>query len=135
MQEKQAQRACFGLFHVRVVVDVFLAVTVVSVAAGAIAEFQFRITHICPSADSAPMGVGRFYGSNGSLVRTGRPELYGAGCAGGLFTEQPPGIGLPGSGNQIQNIPAKEQEIVGDSNQGKQVVRKCVDIGEDGKEC
>ena len=40
-----------------VIVDMILAVTVVAVASGAIAEFQFRIGYICASAYSAPMGV------------------------------------------------------------------------------
>lgn len=45
------------LLNMGMVIDVILAVAVISVATGAITEFQLRVAHICASADSAAVGV------------------------------------------------------------------------------
>ena len=94
-----------------VVIDVFLAVAVVAVTAGAIPKFQFGITDIRSTTDGAFVGIGGFDGSGSCLVRAGRGEgddlrlpLFAAFFA----LKHPSGIGLPSNGNEIQHILTEE---------------------------
>ena len=50
---------CFLLLNMCVVTDVVLAITVITVATGTIAELQLRIANICASAYGASVGVVR----------------------------------------------------------------------------
>ena len=67
-----------------VVVNVFLAVTEISITPGTVAEFQRRMGHICPAAHTATVGVGgcllfRPLNDNGSAgldMGTSRSVLY-----------------------------------------------------------
>ena len=107
-----------------VVVDVILAVAVVAIAAGAVTEVQLRVTHICPPADGAFVGVGGFYRGVACLVRAGRGEgdYLGRTLFLTLFAlKEPGGVGLPGDGDEIYRIFSEEQEIVGKGNQREEV--------------
>ena len=106
-----------------VVADMILTIAVISLAAGAVPEFQFRVRYIGATADSAPVGiigfcvngglVGERDGSNNSCLCCWR-------CLAGPLAEFCP----PGQGEDIQNIPPHKQQIVGDSHQGEEIVRE-----------
>ena len=101
-----------------VVVDVVLAVAVVAVALGAVAELQLRIGNIGAAADGAAVMVG-------SLGLGFLPGVEGDGTGFGLGLMEaagPPGLYPPGQGDKIGNILAEEQEVVGKGNQREQIV-------------
>ena len=94
-----------------------LAVAVVALAPGAVAELQLGVGNICPSADGAAVGVGGFGGSFCCLVGTGI-ELDDL-CLlllDRLLFEEPPGIEPPGQRQYVAYIGTKKQEIVGKGN-------------------
>ena len=106
-----------------VVVDMILAVAEIALAAGAIPELQLRVGQISPTADGAFMGIGRFGRCNGGLIGSGIGEGDGLRfLLGAAFFEQPPGVHPPGHGDHIEDIFAKEQEIVGKGNHGEQII-------------
>ena len=53
------------------IADMVFTVAVVALTAGAITEFQFRIAHISPAADSAFVGIVGLGLGNGGLVGAG----------------------------------------------------------------
>ena len=115
--------------YMLMVADMVLAVTVVALATGAIAELQFRVADISTAADGAFVGIGRLHTGSACLVRTGVGEWNRA--ASGpiwriilLFLEQPGSIDPPGHGKHIDNVLAEEQEIVGEAHQGHHIQRK-----------
>ena len=105
-----------------VIVDMVDAVAEIALAPGAVAEFQLRMLRIGPSADHAPVGVGRLGLGGGGFVRAGLGEgnHLGAFGFGSFLVEQPPGVEAPGHGEDIGNIPAEEEEIVGQGDHGEQ---------------
>ena len=124
------EKACrnFGrpcvLFNMGVVIDVVLAVAMVTLAPGAVAEFQLRIGHIRAAADGAFVGVGGFGRCHRCLVGTGVGEGDGFGFLRflGSSPEEAPGVHPPGHGEYIGHILAEEQEVVGKGDDGEQVV-------------
>jgi len=90
-------------FYMGMIVDMLLAVAMEALAAGAVPKFQIGMGHISATADGAFVIVGRFDRSGGCLIRAGGGEGYDLWTA--LFalfaTEQPPGICLPGDGDEI----------------------------------
>ena len=68
-----------------VIADVFFAVAVVAVAAGAVAEFQLRIGHIGSAADGAAVGVGGLHRGGAGSIRAGSGEGDHLGLARGLL--------------------------------------------------
>ena len=85
------------------IADVVFAVAVITVATGAVTEFQFRVGNISSSANGAAVGVGRFYTGVGSFIRAGGVELDGlfTGCAFGRFPEQTSCIDPPGHRDHV----------------------------------
>ena len=76
--KKASRRYTAGLcklFHVGVVTDVFCAVAVITLAPGAITEFKIRIFCIGSAADGTAVGIGRFWGSDRSLIGAGAGEM------------------------------------------------------------
>ena len=68
-----------------VVVDVFFAVAMIAVAAGAVTELQFRIAYIRASADGAAVGVRCLSRLRMLLIRCGKGNNFGpVGGIGGL---------------------------------------------------
>ena len=112
------------LLNMAMIGNMVLTVAVVTLTAGAIAEFQFRIGNIGSAADGATVGIGGFGGSSGSFIRARvkandfRFSLCGFDR---LLLEQAAKIDPPGKGNHIEYIFAKEQEIIGKGNDGKQI--------------
>ena len=107
-----------------VVVDMILAVAEVTFATGTIPELQLRVGEVGPAADSTFVSVRRFGGDNGSLIRSGIGEGDGL-CFlffGTALFEQPPDIHAPGHGDHIEDIFSKEQEVVGQGDNGEQIV-------------
>ena len=112
-----------------VIADVILAVAVIAAAAGIVTELQFRVGQIGTAADGAFMPVGRLDGGGAGLVGTsvGEGDCLRLFTAGSL-AEQPSGVGLPGHGDYIAYILAKEQEVIGKGDDGEQIIG--VGIGE-----
>ena len=109
-----------------------LAVAMITAAAGAIAEFQIRMTYICTPADGAFMGVGGFRLRGGCFVGAcgGEGDNFGTillGCVILLLSEKAPRIGPPGHGDHIQYIFAEEQEVVGKGDDGEAVIGEGID--------
>ena len=100
-----------------VVVDVVLAVAVVAVAPGAVAELQLRVGAVSAPADGAFVGI--------VLLDLGLAEGDGfVGCGvGGLFLELP----LPAPGQDIDHILAEEQKVVHQRDHREQIVGPGVD--------
>ena len=93
--------------------DVFFAIAVVALAAGAVAEFQIRVGNIRPAANGAAVIVGGFGGGHSGLIGTGGGErdyvgTLGFRCIFLLPLKQPGCIDPPGHGEYIHHIPAKE---------------------------
>ena len=107
-----------------VIIDMVLAVAMVALAPGTVAELQFRISHIGAAADGAFVGVGRLGLGHRGLVGAGVGERDGLCFWGGLgiLPEKPPGVHSPGHGEDIENILTKEQEIVGQGDDREQIV-------------
>ena len=109
------------LLNVGMVVNVIFTVAVITVASAAVTEFQFRIGHIGSAAYAALVGIvfpgGSAFGS-----------CLGEGDGAGVFHR--PGFCLsahadaPVEGNDIHNILAEEQEIVGNGDQREQIQRE-----------
>ena len=103
------------------IADVILTVAMVTVAPGAIAEFQFGIRFVGTAANRALV-------AEISRLRLGRTEGDAAGLGSGLlcgvFTAT---LDSPGVGKQIGDIPPHKQQIVGNSHQGEQIVGEAVD--------
>lgn len=91
----------------RVIADVLFAITIVSIALGAIAEVKFRIGNICTSAHSAAVIVIRLLLLLDMELNDFR--LY-SGFAGNM--ERFPEPQLQGHREDIQNIFSKENEII-----------------------
>ena len=109
------------LLNMCMITDVVFAVAVIAVAAGAITEFQLRIGHIGSAADGALVGVS-FLG-NLERSRTGSiGEGDSTGLGSGLLFEKSADFDPPGQRNHIQNILAKEQEVVSQGDQREQIV-------------
>ena len=106
-----------------VIADVLFAVAIISLAAGAVTEFQFWIADVRSAADRAAVGVRCFHRGLGGFVRTG-VELDDLCLLLGLFPEESSGIDSPAHGNDVQNVLAEEQEIVSQRNHGEQIVRE-----------
>ena len=108
------------------VVDMILAVAVVTAAAGAVTKFQIRIAHIGAAADDTSVGIGCLGFCGGCFVRAcvGEGDDLGLFLTGavGLFPEEAAGIGTPGTGEHVQHIWAEEQEVVCKRNHGEAVV-------------
>ena len=107
-----------------VVVNVFLAVTEISITPGTVAEFQLWIRNIRAAADGAAVVVVLLCGS----LCLGRPEGDRAGIDSpvdlfGLATE----LQLPGDRQQVDYIPTKEQDVICQSHQRKQIVGEAQD--------
>ena len=97
-----------------------LTVAVVTLAAGAVAELQLRMGYVSPAANGAAVGIGR----RGFL-------LVFRGCVKGndlrldrglLLSEQTGEFDPPASGDDILNIRTEEKQIVGDGNDGEEIV-------------
>ena len=86
-----------------VIADVILAVAVVAVAPGAVAEFQFRMIRIRPTANGAPMAVIRLFCS---LLGTERDRSGSVVMIYGFL-----GAALD-KGEKIQNIRANKKQII-----------------------
>ena len=99
------------------VADVVLAVAVVAIAPGTVAELQFGVGYICPAANGAAVGVGglRSCGLRGVGTCFGEGDHFGFFMAGwgGFLSDQALGVCLPGKRDNVQKILAKEQEVVG----------------------
>ena len=100
-------------------------VAVVSLAAGAVTEFQFRIGHVRAAADGTAMGIRCLGLGDAGLIGTGIGEghhlrLFGSTS---LFS-QALRIDPPAHGQDIQHIFAKEQEIVSKRNDREQIIRE-----------
>ena len=113
----------FVSFDMGVIVDMLLAVAMVTVAAAAIAEFQFRIRNIRSAAHGAAVGIRRCaflratVEGDGTGLLTGR--LFGRGmgyCFGRSL------LIFPNAGNNIQTILAKEQQVIQNGDQREQIV-------------
>ena len=108
-----------------VIIDVILAIAVVAAALGAVAEFQFRIGHVCPSADRAFVPVlGSVYhprtgmGCAGAAFLIGLcPICIGAAAIAGPATK----LILPAVGQNMDAIASKEQEIVQHGEQREEI--------------
>ena len=100
----------------RVVADMVFTVAMIAVTAGAVAEFQLRIAHVCATADLTSMGVV-------FCVRTGfRPGKCDGPCL--RFSAGTPHS--PGNGKNVYKIFSEEEEKVQNSNQREQIVgEKC----------
>ena len=101
-----------------VVIDMILAIAVIAVAAGTIAEFQIGIRNIRTPTYGAAVGVrssllGGREGDRSSAVR----------CFGTLFAHITV-IGTNGRGQEIHHILAGEQQEICNANQREQVVRE-----------
>lgn len=110
-----------GLLDMTVIVNMFFAVTVITLAAGTVTEFQFGIADICFAADCTAVCVGCLCGGLCRFVRTGI-KLDDFCFFLGVFPEQPAGIDSPAHGDHVHDIFAEEQEIVCQGNDGKQIV-------------
>ena len=102
------------------IVDVVLTVAVIALAAGTIPEFKLRITYIRSPTNRAAVCIGSFGSRCGCFIGAGAGEgdylgIIGFFCRAN-FSEKTTQICHPGYRNYIQNIFAKEQEIVGKSN-------------------
>ena len=111
----------FALVNVDVIADMLFAVTVVAVALGTVAKLQIGMAHISSSADGAAVVIG---GPGRFLCRV-NPELddfvpLGLRCLAELLLH----FDTPGTGQQIQNIRTKEQEVVCQGDDGKKVGRE-----------
>ena len=95
------------LFNMGMIADVILTVAEVTIALGAIAKLQLRIRNIRSAAKDTFMGVGR-------LRFLFCVDLY----INGLGAAAP----VPQTGNDILNIAAHKQKIVGKGHQGEQIV-------------
>lgn len=105
------------------IADVILTVTVVAVAAGTVTEFQFRVSRIRTAADSTLMGIRCLGNCIGCFIGTRVGERYRFVLLGSLsFTEKPSGIHPPGQRKYVQSILTKEEKIVGQSDDGEDVV-------------
>ena len=107
-------------------INMVLTVAVITLAPGAIPEFQLRIAYIRSSADGAAVGIGGFGRSGGCLIGAcagERDNLRPFGFFGGSYLpEKTAKICHPGYRDHIQNIFAKEQEIVGKSDYREEVI-------------
>ena len=105
-----------------VVIDVILAVTVIAIAFGAVAEFQLRIGHIRSSADGALVIVRGLLLSTGVGRCPGKGD--GTGLLFGLFGHLSTELDPPGHWDHIENILAEKQQVVGNGQQGKEIDRE-----------
>ena len=98
-----------------VIADMILAVAVITLAAGAVTEFQLRVGGVGSAADGAFVGVVCFGFGVGGLIGTGGREgddfAPGGGLSGG-----PSGVGPPAQRKNIDHIFSEEQEIVAQRN-------------------
>jgi len=104
------------------VADVLFTVAIVAPALGTVAEFQLRIGYISPAADSAAM---RVIGLGVCLWRVGACcfKLDNLGLLRLLLSLDHAGcFDPPGSGEDIQHILSKEQEIVCYGNHREEIV-------------
>ena len=99
------------------IVNVILAIAVISVAPGTVTELQFGVADIGATTYGTAMGVSRclFRG------RTFLTELDRSGALG-LLRLALGNIGR--KGDQVQNILSRKQQEVGKANQGEQVMRE-----------
>ena len=108
------------------VADMLFAVAVVAVAAGAVPEFQVRVSDIRFTAYSAAVCLGGACGR--CFAGVGRPKLdyfrAVSTIARGGLARGPVQFCSPGCGKQIHNVLTEEQQIVGDGNDGEKVGRE-----------
>ena len=107
------------LLDMSMIADMILTVAVVSVAAGAIAEFQLWIRYIGSAADGTAMGVGLLGSRPFCPLRWGEgnrpcPNLLGLASSMDLCP--------PSQRQQIADILAEEKQVVGKAHQGEQAV-------------
>lgn len=111
-----------------VIADVILAVTVVTVAPGAVPELQFRMGKVSSAADGTPMGVGCLGLCGGGFVGACvegdhlRLLLPAAGLSG--FAQHSAEICPPGKRDYIQHVLAEEEEVIGKGYDTEQIVGK-----------
>ena len=110
------------LLDMCMIADVIFAVAVISVAAGAVTEFQLRVGHIGSAADGTLVGVvffclGGSCGTGGSLG-----EGDGACFLDRLLFEKSADLDPLCQRDHIQHVFAEEQEIVGDGDQREQII-------------
>ena len=123
--KKSGLSPTFLFCNMVVIADMVLAVAMVSLTLGTIAELQFRIGHIRTATDGASVIIGRFYRCGTGLIGAGRRkwDRLAPGLLRPVFflsAEQPGSIGTPGHWEHILDIGAKEEEIVGDGHQREQ---------------
>ena len=111
-----------------VITDMILAIAIIAVTPGAIAEFQLRVGNIRSAANSAAVVVRRFRGCYCGLIGPGGGEGdNGRLLFGGLLLfplKQPGCVDPPRHGEYICHILAEEQEVVQQGHQREQTVRK-----------
>ena len=101
-----------------VIADMVLAVAVVTVAPGAVAEFQIRMADIGSAADSTAVVVIGFLGCLLG-IHMELDDLVSLGL--GRFAEFLLHLDAPASGQEIQHIHSKEQEVVGKRNDAEEI--------------
>ena len=103
-----------------VIADMLFTVAVVTLAPGAVAEFQFRIAHIGSAADGTPVGViclGRFFALGLGGFKTDHLVSYRC-LLPHFFLYLVP----PGRRQHIYHILTKEQEVVCQTDDREQIV-------------
>ena len=112
------------LFNMGMITDMILTVAVVTAAAGAVAEFQFRIACVGATTDGTLVGVVCMLSGRCGFLCGGVGEGYHLGTVLLIF-----GCFLllarllqfdePGTGKHIQYIFTKEQDVVGKRDHGE----------------
>ena len=112
-----------SLLNMTMVGNVILTIAVVAFAPGTVTEFQIRVTYIGAAADSTAVGVGNLLllGCCLGLGIKGYDLGSLRGRADHFFAEHSGDLSAPGQGNNIQNILAEEQEIVGKGNDAEEI--------------
>ena len=109
------------LFNMCMIVDMILAITVVTVTAGTVSELQFRIGNICTAADGAPMGVVGFFSCVISIFCSEGNGGNIALCFAGRSTMK---FCSPAGGKDVLYIGAHKQKIIAQGYQREQIVGK-----------
>ena len=110
------------------VVNVIFTITIVSLAAGAVAKLQFRIGNIGTAADGTLVGVRGLLLGMTSLIGAGVGEGDGfCFLTGRSFAEQPPGVHPPGHGHYVEHVFPEKQEVIGKGDNGKKIRRERIE--------
>ena len=105
-----------ALLDVCVIINMLLAVAIVTIAAGAIAELQFRMGCVCTAADSTAVVI------ICKLSSTFCTEGDGLSRSVMCFFRFLPQLCLPAEWQQVFHIASKEQEISHHSHQWEQIM-------------